>query len=410
MAAINRFLQNLFLRAPLEIILSVLRMIFNVVMLIIALIVRIFEWFCKFFKGKKFLEEDSNDGNCGRLPEAVIRRPDPCIYSQRLLLEQGLPVTWNNPDIWLTRADDPTTILPDSYHLEEDTNYIVHVRVHNASATDPAIGVRVRLNYRPWSFNSPDLVPVETNNQGDEIMKYVNIFPMGNAITTFKWHTPPLASGDTSKHYCIQASLFHPMDVNTENNMGQENTNVLRKSQTNTAAALQIQVPLFNTTKTNKQYRLQAIKYAIEDEEVNLKLKTTFGKTKRRLSGKIANFTPKRHSYSNDLARFNSSGNQTGKFDFQNNSDVKIQKSKYVGFDDLEKRIKSRDYSIPEYIDITINGQNIDQIFELTPGDKIDLEIKIQNKNPDLTLFEPITIIAIEVNSQAALGGVTFFV
>src|SRR4051794_21374195 len=28
-----------------------------------------------------------------------VHRPDPCIYSQSFLLKQGLPVTWDNPDI-----------------------------------------------------------------------------------------------------------------------------------------------------------------------------------------------------------------------------------------------------------------------------------------------------------------------
>src|SRR5262245_56811892 len=28
-----------------------------------------------------------------------VHRPDPCIYAQSFLLKQGLPVTWDNPDI-----------------------------------------------------------------------------------------------------------------------------------------------------------------------------------------------------------------------------------------------------------------------------------------------------------------------
>lgn len=64
---------------------------------------------------------------------------DPLITKQALraififlLQSQGLPVTWNNPDIWIARADNPGNIEPDSYHLTDNTDYIVTVRVHNA--------------------------------------------------------------------------------------------------------------------------------------------------------------------------------------------------------------------------------------------------------------------------------------
>jgi hypothetical protein len=62
-----------------------------------------------------------------------MRRPDPCIYSQTYLASQGVPVTWNNPDIWMAKAATPNVIEPDSYHLEADTDYIVSVQAHNAS-------------------------------------------------------------------------------------------------------------------------------------------------------------------------------------------------------------------------------------------------------------------------------------
>ena len=410
MSAFSRFLQNLLVRTPREIILAILRIIVYVIVFILALLAWLWECLLELLKGKKFLLEDDDDDDCGRLPEAIIRRPDPCIYSQKLLLAQGLPVTWNNPDIWLVRADAPGVILPDSYHLDEDTDYIVNIRVHNASATDPAIGVRVRLNYRPWSFNSPDLTPVETDVNGNEVVRYVNIFPMGSTVTTFNWHTPPVPQGDSSKHYCIQASLFHPMDINTENNLGQENTNVLAREDTQNSSAnlLTVDVPLFNLTETAKQFRFRAIRYQIQDEEVELKLKSTFGSIRRPLSQRIANFSPKLHTHSKGITRFNASGEQVGSFDFQNQSNVKIQKSKYVGFEDLEKRIKGRNYEVPDYIDIRINDQALEREITLAPGDQINLQLKVQNNKPNDPA--PLTFIAIEENSQTAVGGVTLIV
>lgn len=36
---------------------------------------------------------------CVYVPERIINRPDPCLYSQFLLMQLGLPVTWDNPDV-----------------------------------------------------------------------------------------------------------------------------------------------------------------------------------------------------------------------------------------------------------------------------------------------------------------------
>src|SRR5262245_22921736 len=71
-------------------------------------------------------EQEQEQKDCHiPFPEDLMRRPDPCIYSQFYLTAQGIPVTWDNPDIWMAKASDPGTIEPDSYHLEEDTDYIV---------------------------------------------------------------------------------------------------------------------------------------------------------------------------------------------------------------------------------------------------------------------------------------------
>jgi len=36
---------------------------------------------------------------CVYFPERIINRPDPCIYSQFLLMQLNRPVTWDNPDV-----------------------------------------------------------------------------------------------------------------------------------------------------------------------------------------------------------------------------------------------------------------------------------------------------------------------
>jgi hypothetical protein len=223
----SEFFKGLLLRTPQEIVVALLRLLLLILLAPLILLLKLWEWLLWLFHTKTFKDEDGRHP-CGKIPEAVVRRPDPCIYSQTYLASQGLPVTWDNPDIWMAPAASPGSIEPDSYHLTDDTDYLVSVQAHNAS-TDPAIGVQVRLVYRPWSFNSPDLVPVEVDAFGQEVTRSVDIPAMGAAIAQFTWHTPTLAPG-AEAHYCLQAHLAHPLDVNPANNMGQENTQVYSES------------------------------------------------------------------------------------------------------------------------------------------------------------------------------------
>jgi hypothetical protein len=50
---------------------------------------------------------DPCDPKCATMTPAVYKRADPLIYSQKYLKEQGLAVTWNNPDIQLYKDGLP---------------------------------------------------------------------------------------------------------------------------------------------------------------------------------------------------------------------------------------------------------------------------------------------------------------
>lgn len=266
------FLKGLLLRTPQEIVVALVRAVLLVIVLILVLVLKLWEWLLWLFKTKTLYPEEAED-RCGKIPEVLVRRPDPCIYSQTYLAAQGLPVTWNNPDIWVAPAAAPGQVEPDSYQLKDDTDYIVSVRAHNAS-TDPAIGVRVRLVYRPWSFNSPDATPVEVDAAGNEVVNSVDIPAMGATVTQFRWHTPPVAAGE-SAHYCLQAHLSHPLDVNTANNMGQENTRVYSQNPgfVTPGEIAQFDVPLFNTARREQRVRFIADRYQIDlTDRVELKL------------------------------------------------------------------------------------------------------------------------------------------
>lgn len=414
------FLANLLLRAPLEFVLALLRLILLIVVLILVLLLKLWHVIVWLLRTNTLYPERTEE-DCGRIPETLIRRPDPAIYSQTLLMSQGLPVTWNNPDIWVAPAANPGAIEPDSYHLKADTDYIVFVRAHNAS-TDAAIGTRVRLVYRPWSFNSPDVTPVETDAGGNEVFKFVDIPPMGAAVAQFSWHTPALAPGE-QRHFCLQAHLSHPLDINLANNMGQENTNVagLNPTPIHPGDTFEIDVPLFNTGRRVREVRFRWDTYQIDEQDrVELRLRRSQGRARLPLRDRLGHIlptlvpteaAPRQPDRPDVVARVEDSPRQSlvGRVDFATTkSAFRTAKTRYTGFDVLRERILSRDYSLPAGMEVTVRDgpvtglrlapqQTVTPIFtfkipaDATPGDRI-----------------PVNIVA-ETGDGALVGGVTMY-
>lgn len=403
MRALLRFLRKLLVAVPLEVVAAVMRLLALLFVAPLAVLIKLLEWLLELLRTKNLYPTDEDD-HCPSLPEAILRRPDPCIYSQRLLQSQGLPVTWNNPDIWVARADDPGTIEPDSYHLVEATDYIVSVRVHNAS-TDLALGVRVRLDYRPWSFNSPDLVPVETDATGNEAFRFVDVMPMGSTVTQFRWRTPPLAPSQAVAHFCLQASLFHPLDINSDNNMGQENTNVYRENLGDVAPGerVAVDVPLFNYARTAQRFRFEAALYAINpDDTVELRLAETHGYARWSWSQRVANATP----ILRPSRRMVGHGG-LGRFDLQSRPRLQLVKTRYVGFEPLRETLLNRDYSLPAGMTITANGQDLGAGVRIEAKEEraVQFMVAVPNDAPPGAVW-PVTLLARADNGVLA-GGVT---
>jgi hypothetical protein len=253
---------------PSEIVAALWRLI---VMLLIALLM-----FLRFVK--KLIKricykhpEHPRPKHCCEVPPHVKRKPDPCLYSQFYLMAQGYSVTWDNPDIWITLPDG--TPVP-SHTLQPSTKYLVHARIHNASF-DAALGTSVRCLYRPYSFNSPDRVPIETLPDGSERVIVLHIPRWQSEIAVFRWTTPPTPNA----HWCLQVECRHPDDKNPNNNLGQENTQVLGGT---SGAKLTTNARLFNPTKQALRARLAIDRYAVPAGEVSLKLDTRIRYLRRR--------------------------------------------------------------------------------------------------------------------------------
>ncbi len=155
-------------------------------------------------------EPKRNGDPCIVIPARLARKPDPCIYSQFMLLQAGMPVTWDNPDVRIFRGG----VEQDTYNLSAGVEYDIEITVHNASRNKPANGTGVDVKWIEFGAGSQTRHPVAT------LTADVPVWP-GVAVASTKWRTPV-----TPGHYCIEVDLSHPDDGNPANNRGWNNTQV----------------------------------------------------------------------------------------------------------------------------------------------------------------------------------------
>jgi hypothetical protein len=147
---------------------------------------------------------------CVVVPGHVIRKPDPCIYDQFLLMQLGQPVTWDNPDVRIFLNG----VEQDTYNLTVSTEYDVEITVHNSSRDKTADGTSVDVRWIEFGAGGQVRHPIST------IPADVPVWP-GTAVVSTKWKTP-----GTPGHYCIEVELVHSNDGNPSNNRGWNNTQV----------------------------------------------------------------------------------------------------------------------------------------------------------------------------------------
>ena len=124
MTNLLKILRSIFVQGPVGVFLAVVRLPLLLVFGLLSLIVGFVEWLCEFLERMNLKEEEEDDDECNPpFPEGVMRRPDPCIYSQHYLASQGLSVTWNNPDSSTRYQVVPTntTTMADGGYCREYT-------------------------------------------------------------------------------------------------------------------------------------------------------------------------------------------------------------------------------------------------------------------------------------------------
>jgi hypothetical protein len=150
---------------------------------------------------------------CAVIPPEIYKRADPMIYSQYYLMEQGLAVTWDNPDIQLFDGGVPVS----SDAIKPNKVYQVVATIYNNSTEAPAVGLPVGFSFLSFgvgmTLNPIGMAKVDLPVKGA---------PGHPALATINWRTPKKAG-----HYCLLVQLTWPDDANPKNNLGQENLNVV---------------------------------------------------------------------------------------------------------------------------------------------------------------------------------------
>ena len=150
--------------------------------------------------------------NCVTLPFRLTRRPDPCIYSQFFLMDSGLAVTWDNPNVRILLNG----VEQDTYNLQAGTQYQVRIGTLNASPYFDSVATHVEVNLLSFGIGAPTPSPITT---------YSVDIPAGTTdpgiVRQIDWTSP-----QDPGHYCIQVIVSHPDDINLSNNEGWNNTEV----------------------------------------------------------------------------------------------------------------------------------------------------------------------------------------
>jgi hypothetical protein len=210
---------------------------------------RLFELLCRairnFFRRERG-KHKVNPSQCIPVRHPSFRKPDPLIYDQYYLMSLGLAVTWQNPDIEILQGGVPVV---SAYDLMPSTAYTIRARIWNGSTTGVCAGMPVTFSYLSFGIGTVSHFIGTTS---------VNLGVKGSAqcpaFADMVWITPA-----TPGHYCIQVSFFWIDDANPYNNLGQENTQVVKA-----ASPANFTFTLRNPGPARREYRFEVDAFQLE--------------------------------------------------------------------------------------------------------------------------------------------------
>ena len=201
--------------------------------------------FCRSLRQPHPVREDQDKG-CETVSNPALHRPDPCIYSQPYLMDLGLAVTWDNPDIVVRLNGVPVV----ESEVLANTEYEIGATIWNNSYEAPVVGLQVHFSY--LSFGVATVVnPIGTTA--------VNLGVKGGANhpaeAKMLWTTPPIPG-----HYCLQVDFEWIDDLIPENNLGYNNLNIVAA-----ASPATFDFKLRNATGETNRFRFEVDTYRIPE-------------------------------------------------------------------------------------------------------------------------------------------------
>jgi len=179
---------------------------------------------------------------CVPINDPAFVRPDPLIYDQYYLSSLGLAVTWDNPDIQLYLNGAPVS----SSQLQPGTTYEVVAQIWNNSTEAPVVNMLVAFSFLEFGVGTVS-IPIGTTRIDLGVKGGANC----PAFARMLWTTPT-----TPGHYCLQVLLQPADDSNTQNDLGQENTDV---GTAHSSAAFVL--TLRNNTENSHSYKFSVDAY-----------------------------------------------------------------------------------------------------------------------------------------------------
>lgn len=167
-------------------------------------------------------------------------------------LHNGNNPTWNNPDIQLYEAGTNNAVQ--SNNLTVGSNYDIKVNVHNDTNFE-AKNVKITVRWANFGAGQP-------NNVWNDIgVAEITVAANSVGTATVTWAPP------TTGHLCVRADIYHVEDINTSNNMGQENCHVGP-----TSSPVEISFTLWNPTKEPAMIHLELRQLIKEGEQERTRL------------------------------------------------------------------------------------------------------------------------------------------
>lgn len=210
------------------------------------------------------------------------------------------------------------------------------------------------------------------------------------------------------------------MDINIENNMGQENTNVHSANPGHVAAGeiVDVDVPLFNNGRSGNQFAFRADAYAVDmSTQVQLELRLNTGREPWPLSKRLGSLVPRLHfadtpppeptpGPSGPIVARAAATHDRPRFTFGRQPRRTVTRARYTGHEKYKQFLLGQDFGLPAGMRFETPG--LGPTFELAPGENENIPVRLEVPADAQDGTEYSINVRAEDQRGRLVGGVTF--